>query len=400
MITLMPAAAARTPGAGTVVAIVRHPHAKLLSGYLDKIVGEESSNKALNRTLPKVHRFWPPGWNPHPGGSKKEKFKSWVHAWRWNPHYNPHFSNQVRACGFEQPQGPQREFLRLEEEMTWYGELLCDLGLDHAANSGWQSQSAWWHGGASCYFPRCGCARPLRCDGSDVCSPDVYHGHNGTPALGVTPASFHATHGDLHEHYTDEAAHLVTAVVRPDLERFGYVAFVPSEHENVQLLHPLLVLPPPPPAPPSPSPPSPSPSSHPSAPPFTVPHHPPPPQTPPPPPSMPPPPPPPPRLYEGHGHLRYNPGGAWAASLPHFGLALLGLALLALLLHPLLALHRRRVKNTRVSPARAPRRLIDTTESTVLEVDVRGCHAVTTDTATDAATDATTDQASGHWATR
>ena len=59
-----------------------------------------------------------------------------------------------------------------------------------------------------------------------------------------------------------------------------------------------------------------------------------------------------------------------------------------------------RVKNTRVSPARAPRRLIDTTESTVLEVDVRGCHAVTTDTATDAATDATTDQASGHWATR
>ena len=112
--------------------IVRAPHARLLSGYLDKVV---------------------PQLRDHP---EVDGFGGFVRAIVADPHPDGHFELQSQKCGL--PEGIQYEYLRLEEEAEWYPRLACELRIEAALTRGWATPSTWNRGGSECFAESsCGC---------------------------------------------------------------------------------------------------------------------------------------------------------------------------------------------------------------------------------------------------
>ena len=187
--------------------IVRHPHSRLLSGYLDNVLSNEDRAK------------WPRGFE-----SRDQGFTAFVRAVVEDDQLNPHFELQTKHC---EAAHVDYEILRLEEQRVWFGRFACALGLQDAASSGWAADSGpFWRGTAECFDSACGCE-------SFVCERER-EGPGCAAATSGGDATVHVTGAShlLQEYYTDQIAELVNTWARPDLERFGYRPFVPSEQHR------------------------------------------------------------------------------------------------------------------------------------------------------------------------
>ena len=187
--------------------IVRHPHSRLLSGYLDNVLSNEDRAK------------WPRGFE-----SRDQGFTAFVRAVVEDDQLNPHFELQTKHC---EAAHVDYEILRLEEQRVWFGRFACALGLQDAASSGWAADSGpFWRGTAECFDSACGC-EPFVCEREREGPGCAAATSGGDATVHVTGAS-HL----LQEYYTDQIAELVNTWARPDLERFGYRPFVPSEQHR------------------------------------------------------------------------------------------------------------------------------------------------------------------------
>ena len=291
--------------------IVREPFARLLSAYLDKIMGDD----------PLPTDLWPSGFRRRSDG-----FGAFVRAVvrERAGRLNRHFELQSRQCDAHWPsdgaaeahhsqQGRVRysSVLRLEDVQSWYPEMACRLGLEDAVSSGWSVRSAYNSGGVECFqtLGTCGCP-PLQCHGE---AADVQRVRCGSGAGGNASSASSATRdatqhvqgqhatsaaSQLLRYYDAESARLVAAWARDDFEIFGY--------DSAALLDKLTPPSHPPPPTPTPSRPSTHPPHRPSQPPHS--------QPPTPSPSPPHPPPPPSSLQPAH--LPAVPIGAPEPHLP------------------------------------------------------------------------------------
>jgi len=193
--------------------IVRSPHTRLLSGYLDKVVH-----------WPKP-QLWPAGF------AEVDGFGGFVRAVVADPHLNGHFELQSQQCGL--PEGIRYEYLRLEEEAEWYARLACELRIEAALTRGWATPSTWNHGGSACFAESsCGCE--LSCDHASraplPCATTGVAGATEATAQLSATSTFHATGSEalLSRYYTVELAELVNRWAANDLETFGYDAWLPD----------------------------------------------------------------------------------------------------------------------------------------------------------------------------
>ena len=216
--------------------IVRGPHARLLSGYLDKVVHWPEPQK------------WPAGF------AEVDGFGGFVRAVVADPHLNVHFELQSQQCGL--PEGIRYEYLRLEEEAEWYPRLACELRIEQALTRGWALPSTWNQGGSACFAESsCGCE--LSCDDASR-APLPCAAANTTAAVAAelsATSTFHATGSEalLSRYYTVELAELVNRWAANDLETFGYDPWLPEMPTPPPPMRPPPpVLPPRLPPPPSP----------------------------------------------------------------------------------------------------------------------------------------------------
>ena len=192
--------------------LVRHPHSRLLSAYLDQVV----EKRAVNR--------FPAGYNPFVGGSALPAggFDAFVRAVVGAKELEVHFKLQSQQCGIDL--GMEYQYLKVEEIDEWYDDIICTLGLQDAARSGWQEPFLPYHGDSPCFHSsrQCGCA--LNC--SQPCNSPGRR-LSGRTKRGRTAAPMRVTHADneLKQYYTEELAELVNSWARADLSTFGYDAY-------------------------------------------------------------------------------------------------------------------------------------------------------------------------------
>ena len=175
--------------------LVRHPHTRLLSGYLDQVVGKRAAGR------------FPAGYDPYVGGSALPAggFDAFVRAVVGAKELGDHFKLQGEQCGVNL--GMEYRYLKVEDMNEWYDEIICMLSLQDAAGSGWQEPFLPYHGDSPCFHsrPTSGCA-------SNCSRP-------GRQLRVVMP-----THANdkLEEYYTEALAELVNSWAQADLQTFGY----------------------------------------------------------------------------------------------------------------------------------------------------------------------------------
>lgn len=193
--------------------IVRHPHARLLSSYLGKVVRKPTPE------------FWPDGYNASSG------FSGFVRAVTRADTLNSHFSLMSGRCGL--PRGMSYRYLREEELNAWYRELVCALSLTATVSSGW-SQFKSTHGpgerGAkqTCFVKTPDCRCKVDCDGPKCNrAPPTSKWSAAAPDVAVHGTFNNAT--SLMDKYFDHAlATKVNAWARRDLQLFGYRPWLPG----------------------------------------------------------------------------------------------------------------------------------------------------------------------------
>ena len=104
--------------------LVRHPHSRLLSGYLDQVVRKRAANR------------FPAGYDPYVGGSALPAggFEAFVRAVVGAKKLEEHFQLQSEQCGINM--GMEYRYLKVEDINEWYDEIICMLSLQDAAGSG------------------------------------------------------------------------------------------------------------------------------------------------------------------------------------------------------------------------------------------------------------------------
>ena len=198
--------------------LVRHPIARMLSGYLGKIE-------------PRKIRM-PAGYNHTTG------FGGWV---RWvtsqtaKHEYliNAHFRLQTHACGYAE--GVRYRVLRSEEIGRWYRELVCTMQMQEAAAR--PNPLAHEHYSAvhtkgdnatsddavgKCFVATHDCGCEVNCGGSR-CNES----RQGTVPDAMF-ATFHDATAELEKYYTLETAELVNKWAEGDLVAFGYQPWYPG----------------------------------------------------------------------------------------------------------------------------------------------------------------------------
>lgn len=193
--------------------IVRHPHARLLSSYLGKVIRKPTPE------------FWPDGYNASSG------FSGFVRAVTHADSLNSHFSLMSGRCGL--PHGMHYRYLREEELIAWYRELVCALSLTATVSSGW-SQFKSTHGpgerGAkqSCFVKTPDCRCKVDCDGPKCNrAPPASKWSAAAPDMASHGTFNNAT--SLMDTYFDHAlATKVNAWARRDLQLFGYRPWLPG----------------------------------------------------------------------------------------------------------------------------------------------------------------------------
>ena len=175
--------------------LVRNPHTRLLSGYLDQVVGKRAAGR------------FPAGYDPFVGGSALPAggFDAFVRAVVGAKELEDHFKLLCEQCGIHV--GMEYRYLKVEDMNEWYDEIICMLSLQDAAGSGWQEPFLPHHGDSPCFHsrPTSGCA-------SNCSRP-------GRQLRVVMPT--HAN-DQLEEYYTEELAELVSSWAQADLQTFGY----------------------------------------------------------------------------------------------------------------------------------------------------------------------------------
>lgn len=172
--------------------IVRNPHSRLLSGYLDQVIMKNLSHR------------WPSGFKASLG------FSSFVRAVVKARKLDSHFQLQSKQCGIAQ--GMKYRYLRLEQYDEWYREFVCSLSLEEAMRSGWEHVAAKPGATSRCFHKTPGCGCEVNCSG--VCQPRVLHRR-----LETLPTN---ANSKITEYYTKELADLVNSWAMADLREFGY----------------------------------------------------------------------------------------------------------------------------------------------------------------------------------
>ena len=189
--------AARASAATPRYAIVRHPHARLLSAWLGKV-----------KNHPQVGT-WPVGFAASQPNRSFEALVSYV--WRY-PYtiVNPHFAQQSALCAGTLPGAAPWRVLRIEEVETWYEELICSLGIAHAVRTGWTKFDP---------ASRIPCMVELACGCSLECARRC---QQRGPARHGT---FNNADNLMNKYYTPRLVRLVATLVQPDLDAFRYAAW-------------------------------------------------------------------------------------------------------------------------------------------------------------------------------
>jgi hypothetical protein len=104
--------------------LVRNPHTRLLSGYLDQVVGKRAAGR------------FPAGYDPFVWGSALPAggFDAFVRAVVGAKELEDHFKLQCEQCGIHV--GMEYRYLKVEDMNEWYDEIICMLSLQDAAGSG------------------------------------------------------------------------------------------------------------------------------------------------------------------------------------------------------------------------------------------------------------------------
>lgn len=215
-------------------AIVKHPLARLLSGYLGKVINNPTPG------------LWPRAFDPNTklaglietmgGLTEAETFRN-------------HFRLQSDQCAGKQQGIKPWTFLRVEEMASWYEDLLCSLGLSRAAASGWdQFQNVnndlekgaegrsenpaalpWNRTHQSCFVSLgCGC----KVDCNNRCA-------NDTRNVSVRHGTFHHSTPQMEMYYDYELAARANNWAHRDLQLFNYRPWYPGMTMAETLINPM-----------------------------------------------------------------------------------------------------------------------------------------------------------------
>lgn len=215
-------------------AIVKHPLARLLSGYLGKVV---------YRPAPQL---WPSGYDPN------TKLKGLVEALERldsREIFRNHFRLQNEQCAGTPPGLKQWTFLRVEEMASWYEDFVCQLGLSTAAASGWEqfmntnndlekgsggrlgdpNALSYNRSHQSC-FVSLGCGCKLDCN--NRCA-------NDTRNVSVRHGTFHHSTPQMESYYDRELADRVNSWAHTDLRLLNYKPWYPGMTMAETLINPI-----------------------------------------------------------------------------------------------------------------------------------------------------------------
>eukprot|EP00928_Gymnodinium_smaydae_P081141 TRINITY_DN6470_c1_g1_i1.p1 TRINITY_DN6470_c1_g1~~TRINITY_DN6470_c1_g1_i1.p1 ORF type:complete len:227 (-),score=32.97 TRINITY_DN6470_c1_g1_i1:279-959(-) len=179
---------------------VRNPYSRLVSGFEDKVVGENQ-----NVGLAKYRKGSP--------------FFDFVDAMLHSNVENKHFKILSEQCGVDQDVRYD-SYLRLEQTRCWYSDFLATLGLQHLGSQGWRivHKAKFLQGhnklpalgaGDDCFYRAQGC----------TCS-SMIRGCTGRASI----ASDRSTSA-LTTHFTPSLAAKVTRWAATDLAEFGYPVY-------------------------------------------------------------------------------------------------------------------------------------------------------------------------------
>jgi hypothetical protein len=114
------------------IMFVRNPYARLLSGYLDKVVrGPNPFIPGVNKTL-----------------SFKE-FLQYLHE-RGPSRVNSHFRSLSEKC-YLKYELKYNYYLKTEEIDVWYADIIRLLKLEDVASSGWNIKTDWFKSDDECF---------------------------------------------------------------------------------------------------------------------------------------------------------------------------------------------------------------------------------------------------------
>jgi hypothetical protein len=210
--------------------IVRNPHERLLSYYLDKV--KASCNVQGVQHCPKT-TYWPSALPPK--ASFAETIAAINHSissrlmrtYFGHLHYAPiseAYTERGHPCGGDtlrrQIRDGSRRVLKLEEMEHWYPPLVRELGLEAAVATGWDRLTS-----RQCFYelPDQNCSATnhtlyLHPTAAVAISTSVNAKTKGAGTAGHNKdASGHMQH-----YYTPELVQFVTQYARSDIELFGY----------------------------------------------------------------------------------------------------------------------------------------------------------------------------------
>ena len=226
------------PAAATVVriCITRNPYERMLSFYLDKVVGHRFAEQkewlqmsqpllppgvARNSTFEKFVRLASEPRCLGNGRTREPCYRSALAA----QHYGP-ISLVYPLC-----RDPRTRTLKLEEMDNWYAELVRELGWEDTVATGWRSKNR----ADSCFYHRPGltCEQELRTGQPPPPPPQrqqrpqMEHNDEQAGTERCPPREDRTAHSSgacmqMRQYYTSQIAKLVSRFASDDLERFGY----------------------------------------------------------------------------------------------------------------------------------------------------------------------------------
>ena len=180
--------------------VMRHPVARLLSGFLAKAA--PSATERFKGV---------PGWN------RSANFSAFVHAVTRTSSamLNPHYRLQSAQCGL--PAGLTWHYLRMEEIGRWYHLAVCALGLQQVVGERTVGDFPGITDKRSCFVDTSDCGCAIDCAGPKC---------NASWAQDAYAAFGTQSEEQLARWYDPKLAEHVNAWARSDLDLFGYEPWV------------------------------------------------------------------------------------------------------------------------------------------------------------------------------